>query len=422
MTSMNGANANGQIMLQQNKIAARHFASVPDSVLDPIMGLDEAFRADPASDKVNLVVGVYQTDEGISPVLQVVKEAEQRLLRDEISKVYVPMAGEQQFLSHVEALLFGDRSPLMPSHRVGSIHTPGGTGGLRLAGEFIAETCVGKTIWIGTPAYPNHRGIFGSLGIPCKSFRYFDLSAGRILEREMFADLEQAQAGDIVVLHGCCHNPSGADPSPEMWRALAGFLSERELLPLIDLAYLGYANGLEEDAGGLRTVFEHCDEGLVVTSFSKNFSLYNERTGALSFVCVDSVSAERCVARTRTAVRRLYSSPPAHGARIVTTVLGDAALRTRWKGEVEAMRQRMISTRQLLHEALSSRQVDMRIFPGLTSQRGMFALTRLTEAHVNLLRVQHHIYMLPNGRISITGLTSRTIDRVADAIARVLHS
>jgi aspartate aminotransferase len=408
-------------MLQRNELSARHFAAVAESVLDPIMGLDEAFRVNPAPEKVNLVVGVYQTDEGTSPVLQVVKEAEQRLLKNEASKVYVPMAGEAQFLTCVESLLFGEKSSLLAARRIGSVHSPGGTGGLRLAGEFIAETCAGKTVWIGDPAYPNHRGIFGSLGIPCKGFRYFDLTTGRILEREMFADLERAKPGDIVVLHGCCHNPSGADPSPETWRALAEFLRERDLLPLIDLAYLGYANGLEEDAASLRTIFQHCDEGLIVTSFSKNFSLYNERTGVLSFVCADSASAERCVARTRTAIRRLYSSPPAHGARIVTAVLSDPALRKRWNGEVEAMRQRMISTRQLLYEALSSRQVDMGIFPGLTSLRGMFALTRLTEAQVKRLREHHHIYMLPNGRISITGLTSTTIDRVADAIARVLR-
>jgi aspartate/tyrosine/aromatic aminotransferase len=405
-------------MLQRDR-APRHFASVPDSVLDPIMGLDEAFRVDASPDKVNLVVGVYQTDDGTSPVLAVVKQAEERLLRDEASKVYVPMAGERPFLGHVERLLFGAESALLGDGRVGSVHTPGGTGALRLAGELIAESAAGKTVWIGDPAYPNHRGIFGTLGLTCKGFRYFDIATGQILEREMFADLEQAKTGDIVVLHGCCHNPSGADPTPSMWRALAELLKERELLPLIDLAYLGYASGLDEDTQGLRTIFEHCAEGLVVTSFSKNFSLYNERTGALSIVCADSRSAERCVARSRTYIRRIYSSPPAHGARIITTVLADPALRSQWRGEVEAMRQRMMTTRQRLHEALSMRQVDMNLFPGLTRLHGMFALTRLSEDHVNRLRAQHHIYMLPTGRISITGLTSRTIDPVADAIARV---
>jgi aspartate aminotransferase len=409
-------------MLQRNKTATRHFASVPNSVLDPIMRLDEDFRMDRSPDKVNLVIGVYQTDEGTSPVLDVVKEAEQRLVRNETSKVYVPMVGEAQFLSCVEPLLFGDDSPLLTARRVGSVHTVGGTGALRLAGEFIAESCANTTVWIGEPAYPNHRGIFGSLGIACGSFRYFDAARGCILEPEMFADLEQASAGDIVVLHGCCHNPSGADPTPATWRALAKFLSERELLPLIDLAYLGYANGLADDAKGLRTILERCAEGLVVASFSKNFSLYNERTGVLAFVAADAAAAERCVARTRTAIRRLYSSPPAHGARIVATVLADPALRKHWQEEVEVMRQRMISARQSLQEALASRQVDMSIFPGLTNLRGIFALTRLTEAQVRLLREQYHIYMLPSGRLSITGVTGQTTDRIADAIARVVRS
>src|SRR5882724_6484095 len=181
-------------MLQRSK-TIRHLTSVPDSVLDPIMGLDEAFRFDPNPEKVNLVIGVYQTDAGTSPVLDVVKQAEGMLLRDETSKVYVPMVGEGQFLRRVEQLLFGAESSLLEERRVGSVHAPGGTAALRLAGEFIAETCAGKTVWIGDPAYPNHRGIFGSLGITCKAFRYFDLPSGRILEREMFADLEQAKPG-----------------------------------------------------------------------------------------------------------------------------------------------------------------------------------------------------------------------------------
>lgn len=397
----------------------RYFTAVAESVLDPIMRLDEMFRADAHSDKINLVVGVYQTDQGTSPVLDVVKEAERRLVGTETSKVYIPMTGEKPFLTSVEQLIFGDGSALLRDHRVASVHAPGGTAALRLAAEFIAEAFAGVTVWIGDPAYPNHRGIFGALGITCKSFRYFDPMTAAILEDAMYADLDQAKPGDIVLVHGCCHNPSGADLTPRAWQGLARFLADRDLVPFIDLAYLGYAAGLDQDAHGMRTLFEHCPEGLVTTSFSKNFSLYNERAGVLSYVAGDATTAERCASRTRTYIRRLYSSPPAHGGRIVATVLCDPVLREQWKEEVEAMRQRMIAARQRLHDALSAHQVNLQLVPGLTTLKGMFALTRLTEAQVLRLRDGHHIYMLPNGRISITGLISKTMDRLAGAIAEV---
>jgi aspartate/tyrosine/aromatic aminotransferase len=402
--------------------AHRHFNSVPESVLDPIMELDEAFRADPHHEKLNLVVGVFQNDRGESPVLNVVKEAERRLLETEISKVYVPMAGEEEFLRAVEGLVFGQKSALLTAQRVGSVHTPGGTAALRLAAEFLHENLPRAKVWIGEPAYPNHRGIFGAVGIECERFRYFDRTSGELLISEMLADLERASPGDVVLLHGCCHNPTGADMTLQGWQMVAQFLADRELMPFIDLAYLGYASSLEADALGLRTVFNRCPEGIVTTSFSKNFSLYNERTGALSFVASDRTSAERCVSRTRTYIRRIYTSPPAHGGRIIATVLRDDGLRARWTHEVEAMRQRIVSARQQFSDALSAHQVDMRIFPKLNSLNGMFALTGITENQVKSLRNEHHIYMLSNGRISITGITPPILDRLAASISEVVRT
>jgi aspartate/tyrosine/aromatic aminotransferase len=299
------------------------------------------------------------------------------------------------------------------------LHTVGGTGALRLAAEFIADNLAGSTLWLGEPAYANHRGIFGALQIPCRSFPYFDVATGLICEEDMFAALAGAKAGDVVLVHGCCHNPTGADLSQDGWLRLARFLSQRGLIPFVDLAYLGFADGVEQDAEGVRALFGVCPEGIITTSFSKNFALYNERTGALSIVATNRDEAQRCVARTRTYIRRLYTSPPAHGGKIVATVLTDSSLRRRWANEVEGMRQRLISVRRSLHDVLAAHQLDLSLFPGLTTLKGLFALTRLTEAHVDQLRLKHHVYMLPNGRISISGLPDNAMERLAHAIADV---
>jgi len=407
----------------RNTLQARtssRFSVVQETTLDNIMRLDELFREDPDPRKINLVVGVYKTDEGTTPVLRSVKEAERRIVDTEPSKSYVPMNGEAAFLSAAQALVFGD-SALGREARLASVHAPGGTGSLRLAGEFIREHFAAHVIWLGEPAYPNHRGLFEPLGIRCEPFRYFDRVEGAIREDEMFEDLARARRGDFVLLHACCHNPSGADPSPEGWQRLARFLAERGLVPLVDVAYLGYADGLEHDAGGVRTIFEHCAEGLVTVSFSKNFSLYNERTGLLIYVGADAGEARRCAARTRTYIRRLWTSPPAHGARIVTTILNDRDLRDAWVKEVEEMRLRMKRMRVEISAALQHLKVDMQLFPALVDLKGMFTLTRLSEAQVTRLREDEHIYMLPNGRISITGLTSSSVERVAKGIAAVVQ-
>jgi aspartate aminotransferase len=400
---------------------AHRFASVPDSALDNIMRLDEMFRADRHPDKLNLIVGVYQTAEGTSPILDVVKEAERRLMESETSKNYVPMAGEASYFSAVEKLVFGEDSSILSAGRVGSLHTVGGTGALRLAAEFVAENLTASTLWLGEPAYPNHRGIFGALKSSCRAFPYFDVATGLICEEEMFAALSEAKAGDIVLVHGCCHNPSGADLSRDGWLRLARFMSQRGLIPFVDLAYLGFADGIEQDAQGVRALFELCSEGIVTTSFSKNFALYNERAGVLSIVAGNRDAAQRCMARARTYVRRLYTSPPAHGGRIIATVLADPGLRQRWANEVEEMRQRLVSVRRSLHDVLAAHQLDLSLFPGLTTLKGLFALSRLTEAHVDQLRLKHHVYMLPNGRISISGLADNAMERLAHAIADVTH-
>lgn len=394
---------------------------VKETPLDPITGLDQLFRDDNDPDKVNLVVGVYQNEQSQSPVLRVVKDAEARLLKSESSKSYLPVPGEQDYRLHTEKLVFGQDHPVVLNNRVSSMQTPGGTGALRLAAEFIFDHVPDATIWISDPAYPNHPGIFGGAGLKTQLYPYYSLDSTGVTFSEMMSTLEATAPGDVVLLHACCHNPSGADLSLNQWKQLGEFVREKRLYPIIDFAYLGFASGLEEDAEGLRAFFSIATYGLITVSFSKNFALYGERTGILSFVGVDSTHAQESASRSKTYARRLWSSPPARGARIVSTVLGNPDLRSAWKTEVAEMRDRISEMRGLLSEALLMQQVDLSIFPNLLDNNGMFALTKLTKDNVEQLREKHHIYMLPNGRISIAGITKSNVSNIAKAFAAVVR-
>jgi aromatic-amino-acid transaminase len=395
-------------------------AAPKDAPLDPITGLDQLFRDDPSPAKINLVVGVWQNDNGESPVLNTVKKAEERLLRTETSKSYLPMAGESRFLEAVHDLVFREGGASALSGHAASLQAPGGTGALRLAAEFIFDHRPEATVWITSPAYPNHKGIFESVGLRTDSYRYYDVTSGTLTLHEGLGDLERARPGDVVILHGCCHNPSGADLTVEQWRSLAALLAARNLLPLIDLAYLGFARSLAEDSAGARIVLAACGEGIVTTSFSKNFALYGERVGVVTFVSETPAAARACVERTKTYARRIYSSPPAHGSRIVMEILTDLELRQAWAHEVTGMRQRLKAARLLFSNCLAAHQVDRRVAPSLIENVGMFALTRLTAAHVTRLKDRYHVYMLPNGRLSVEGIRTATMEHLCSSIADVL--
>jgi len=396
-------------------------SNAKDAPLDPITGLDQLFRDDPASEKINLVVGVWQDEAGASPVLKSVKKAEERLLRHEESKSYLPMAGELGFRTAVHDLVFGTDNHLVGSGRVSSLQTPGGTGALRIAAEFIHDHSPDATVWITSPAYPNHKGIFEGVGLRTASYRYYDVRSGRLLFEELLEDLVQCRPGDVIVLHGCCHNPTGADLSEDQWSSLAKQLAASGIVPLVDLAYLGFSKRLELDSAGALAVFEACGEGILTTSFSKNFGLYSERTGVVSFIAATEAAASRCAERAKIYSRKIYSSPPSHGSRIVTEVLTDPDLRKIWISEVDQMRDRLAEMRQSFAAGLAARQVDRRVAPALTDNVGMFALTLLTPDHVTRLKERHHVYMLPNGRVSIAGMRAATMDQLCEAIADVLN-
>lgn len=386
---------------------------------DPILGLTEAFNADPNPQKINLSVGVYQDDRGVTPVLGTVKEAERRLVEIGSSKSYKPIAGDPIFGRQVRELLFGAGSELVASGRAVTAHTPGGTGGLRIAGEYLRRIHGAPTLWVSSPTWANHRSVFEAAGLAVKTYPYFDSADNRLDFDAMRAALVQVPAGSVVLLHGGCHNPTGVDPTLEQWKTIAAALLERRALPLIDFAYQGFASGVEEDAAGVRAVAEQCPELVVCSSFSKNFGLYSERVGALTLVARTAESAERVLSQVKICIRTTYSNPPAHGAAVVSTVLGDSALKRRWIGEVAEMRERIHAMRALFVRTLADKGAR-RDFSFITRQNGMFSFCGLNGEQVKLLRDKYAIYIVGSGRINVAGITSTNVERLCEAIVSVL--
>jgi aromatic-amino-acid transaminase len=386
---------------------------------DPILGLTAAFRDDPNPLKINLGVGVYKDENGATPIMASVKTAERKLLESEGTKSYLPIDGEQTFGSAVRTLLFGKDAELAANGRAVTLHTPGGTGGLRLAGEFLRRSAPTATLWMSDPTWANHHQIFSTLNFPVKTYPYYD-AAGKQLDFEaMIAWLETASEGDIVLLHGCCHNPTGLDPSDTQWQQIGAVLAARKTLPLVDFAYQGLAEGIEEDAAGLRILAKRCDELIVISSFSKNFGLYRERTGAMTLVAKQAEDAAKALSHAKQLARTNYSNPPAHGGAIVTTILNDPDLSTQWFGEVAAIRNRIRAMRHLFVEKLNAKGVEQD-FSFITKQNGMFSFSGLSREQVETLRQEHSIYIVGSGRINVAGMTEENMDRLVAAIAEVL--
>lgn len=386
---------------------------------DSILGLDEAFKSDPNPVKINLGVGVYKDERGNTPIFSAVKRAEAAILQSETSKSYLGIVGAPEYAAAVQGLLFGANHPVMTARRAVTAHCPGGTGALRVAADFIKKANPGARVWISRPTWPNHPGVMAAAGLPVETYPYFDTAGNRVAFTEMLAALAHASAGDVVVLHGSCHNPTGADPTPEQWEVLADFLAERGLLPLIDFAYQGFGVGLAEDARGLRTLCARLGEVLIASSFSKNFGLYNERVGALTLVANSTAAADAALSQIKTIIRVIYSNPPAHGAKIVTTILNSPELRAEWEVELTATRGRIREMRRRFAAELTALGVA-RDFSFIEQQNGMFSFTGLTKEQVRVLRDRYSIYMVDSGRINVAGLTSNNLPTVCQAIADVL--
>lgn len=383
---------------------------------DAILGLNEAFKNDTSPNKINLGVGVFKNPAGATPILNCVKEAERRLVEQEPSKAYLPINGHAEYGSHVPKLLFGDT---IDHARTATIQSPGGTGALRVAGDFVKKMFPGAKIWTSNPTWANHPNIFAAAGLEVATYGYFDAASNALNFDAMLADLKTVPAGDVVLLHGCCHNPTGVDPSLEQWKQVSEVLAERKALPLVDFAYQGFADGLEEDAAGLRSLLEHHKELLVCSSFSKNFGLYRERVGALVTLSETPETSATVMSQLKKVVRTNYSNPPAHGANIVATVLNDAELTAQWHQELAEMRSRISGMRDLLVNGLAAAGIDQD-FSFITRQRGMFSFSGLSKEQVERLKAEHSIYIVGSGRINVAGISENNVDYLCKAIAEVM--
>jgi len=386
---------------------------------DPILGLAEAFRNDTRDGKINLSSGVFVDETGRTPVLDTVIEAERRLAAAAGTKLYRPIDGDQAYRDLVRNLVLGGDHEAVASGRALATQTPGGTGGLRVAADLLRQTGSGETLWMSEPTWPNHPQMFAAAGFKIRTYPYTDATGRRIDEAAMLEALAQASPGDIVLLHGACHNPTGVDPSPELWKKIGDLVDDRRLSPLVDLAYQGFGDGLREDAAGLMELVRPGAELLVSTSFSKTFSLYSERVGAMLVIARSAADAAAIQSHVKIAIRVNYSNPPAHGADIVRTVLADAELRPRWELELAAMRNRIKDNRRALVAALEARSIPGD-WGGIATQRGMFALLGLTLAQVARLRDEYGVYVVGKGRINVAGFTSANLDPFADALAAVI--
>jgi len=401
------------------------FDTIQAAAPDPILGLTDAFNTDDRQSKINLGIGVYKNEAGQTPTLAAVRAAETQILGADLPKGYLPITGSPVYGRLSRELLFGSGHDLVTSGRAVTAQTPGGTGGLRVAGDFVASQSPDSKLWISTPTWANHPSIFAAAGMETASYRYYEASTHGLDADGMLADLDAGvSAGDVVLLHGCCHNPTGIDLDLDQWKQVAELLASRKAVPLIDFAYQGFGTDLEQDAAGLRALADLCPEFIVCASYSKNFGLYNERVGATTFICPDESIAKNVASQLKVAIRRNYSNPPAHGGKIVETILSDATLTQQWKDELVAMRNRISSVRVELATALDNAGLSLSDQGNgfLTRQNGMFGFSGLSKEEVATLRDDHAVYMVASGRINVAGITSANIDHLVSAITAVRNS
>ncbi|MBI6578505.1 aromatic-amino-acid transaminase [Pseudomonas viridiflava] len=384
---------------------------------DPILSLIETFGKDPRADKVNLSIGLYYDAQGRIPRLDAAVSAQQQLAEGEqTASLYLPMEGLAPYRQAVQTLLFGENNPAVLAGRVATIQTVGGSGALKVGADFLKYAFPDSQVWVSDPTWENHNALFGGAGFKVNTYPYFDAQTGGVKFDAMLDALQQLPARSIVLLHPCCHNPTGADLSVAQWDQVVEVVKARELIPFLDIAYQGFGNGMDEDAYAIRAMTEAGVTAFISNSFSKIFSLYGERVGGLSVVCEDSASAVNVLGQLKATVRRNYSSPPAHGAQVVSRVLNSPQLRDQWLTEVEVMRQRILDMRTRL-VAVLAQKVPQHDFSFILRQNGMFSYTGLTPAQVDELKDTHGVYLIRSGRMCLAGLNEGNIDKVCDAIA-----
>ena len=400
-------------------LPASLFSDVEMAPRDPILGLNEQFNADPNPAKVNLGVGVYFDDQGKLPLLRCVAAAERLLLESPKAKGYLPIDGIAAYDKAVQGLVFGAEHQAVTDGRIATVQALGGTGGLKVGADFLKKLQPGAQVLISDPSWENHRALFSNAGFVVESYPYYDAATRGIRFDAMLAALQAAAAGTVVVLHACCHNPTGCDLSPAQWEQIAAVCKARGLVPFLDMAYQGFGKGIAEDGEALRLFMAQQTSFLVATSFSKSFSLYGERVGALSLVCSSAEECGRVLSQLKIVIRTNYSNPPTFGAQLVATVLTTPALRAMWEEELAAMRERIKATRQQLVQQLQAAGVKGDL-SYITQQMGMFSYSGLAKEQMQRLRSEFGVYGVDSGRICVAAINSRNIGAVAAALARVM--
>jgi aromatic-amino-acid transaminase len=395
------------------------FTNLPLAPRDPILGLTETFNADTRAHKVNLGVGVYYTDEGKLPLLKAVQKSEDARLAKHPARGYLPIDGIALYNKAVQSLLLGQNSPLIAAGQVATVQALGGTGALKLGADLLKRFYPEAQVWISNPSWENHRALFESAGFVVNNYPYYDAQTRGLDFTAMLGTLQAMPANSIVVLHACCHNPTGVDLNLDQWKQIVAVVKSRKLIPFLDMAYQGFADGIEEDAVALRLFADSGISLLVSSSFSKSFSMYGERIGALSVICADKEETARVLSQLKRVVRTNYSNPPTHGAAVVEGILDDPALRAEWEAELAGMRDRIRAMRVGLVQALKDKGVKQD-FSFVATQRGMFSYSGLTSEQVDRLRDEFGIYAVGTGRICLAALNSKNIDAVASAIAKVV--
>jgi aspartate/tyrosine/aromatic aminotransferase len=382
---------------------------------DPILGLTDAFNKDPNPNKINLGVGVYKDEAGTTPIMNSVRKAEKILVETEKTKGYLPIPGAPAYGKVVQELVFGKDNKVFAA----TAHTPGGTGALRIAGEFLKKLKPNAKIWVSDPTWPNHNGVFAAAGFTVGKYTYYNPQTRGLDFAGMLAAMNAMTPGDIIVLHACCHNPSGIDPTTEQWKQIAEVAVKKDLLPLVDFAYQGLGRGLEEDAEGVRILAAAAAEMVVCSSFSKNFGLYNERVGAITLKGAAQDAVDKAFSHLKITIRVIYSNPPSHGGAIVTTIMGNPDLRKEWEAEVADIRCRIKEMRELFVATLKTKGVKQD-FSFLTAQYGMFSFSGLSDEQVKTLKEKYGIYIVGGGRMNVAGMTKANMQPLCTAIAEVL--
>lgn len=386
---------------------------------DPILGLGQKYAQDTNEKKVGLTIGVYQDINGLTPVLKSVKEAEQQLIDQQQSKVYIAQAGDPDFLKGMKQLLLGEDLVASVDDRLAAVMVPGGCGGLRIGAEVINKAKPGATIWFSTPTWDNHYPLLASAGLQTREYPYYDNETGLVNFDAMLDAISKIPAGDIVLLHACCHNPTGADLSQEQWNQVLDVVEKNQLIPFIDTAYQGFSESLDDDAYSIREAVRRLPEVIVVSSCSKNFGLYRERTGLLMILGQDPKHAAAAQSQALSAARKTYSMSPYHGGGIVGKILTTPELNTLWRQEVDEMRERINGLRQEFVQQVNAKQ-SVKDFSFIAENRGMFSLLNIGLDAVHTLRADYSIYFLDSTRVNIAGLSTDNIDLVTDAIAKVI--